>query len=102
MFPSRLSAHLALKRIEKSIASTLHLQTVEQVVIRQTFVCAGRPQPTLETLNLCRAEQSYLIVKSLGDEITVVSQQDMKQLIETLSERDKFPAQRYLMTLAAS
>lgn len=102
MFPSRLSAHFDLKRIEKSIAATLQLQTVEQVVLHQTFVCVGRPQPILETLNLCRDEKSYVIVKSSGDEITVVSAHDMGELIATLSERDRFPAQRYLTAVTAA
>lgn len=99
MFPSRLSAHFALKRIEKSIASTLQLQTVEQVVIRQTFVCVGRPQPPLETLNLCWNGNSHMVVKTVNDDIAPVTPQEMNDLILTLDERDRFPAQRYLSAL---
>jgi hypothetical protein len=102
MFPSRLSLHFALKHVEQNIMRTLHLQVVEQVVIRQKFTAVGRASPPPEILSLCRNSTGYTVVDSLGEDLTVLNSTQLSELMATLSERDIFPAQRYLSVLNKS
>lgn len=96
MFPSRISLHFDFKKIERVIEQTLKMQVVEQVAINQKFVAVGEHKPTTETLNLCRHNDRYVVVQSAGDDVKLLSTDQLNVLLETLPARDHFSVQRYL------
>ena len=75
-------------------------QVVEQVSIKQNFVRAGETPAPIETLNLCRQpDQQYVVVVGTGTVVEILPKDRLLVLIETLSERDRFPAERYLKSI---
>lgn len=72
MLPSRISLHFAFKKIEQVIEQTLKLQVLEQVAINQQFIAVGRTPPPVETLNLCRRNDQYVVVQTKGHEINLL------------------------------
>lgn len=96
--PTRLSAHFVLKKIQSQIED-LKYNVIEQVVVNQRFVRAGGPPAKIDTLNLCKAGNTYTVLRGTESGLTELSLEQLTTLIPTLAERDRFPAQRYLQTI---